>query len=75
MRKVNARRTAKSQSCFSPLERKIILEDQDCSLRSFHVGYFRDCPDLSRCPCDHFSEITFDEVRCRQEIIRKLEGM
>ncbi len=63
----------KENSELSPIQQKIILEDQECSLRSFHVGYFKNCPHLSECPLDHFSEITFQEVSSRQEIIRKLE--
>ncbi len=64
-----------SISDFTSAERKVILEDQECSLKSFHVGYFKNCPDLARCPRDHFSEITWGEIDARQAIMRKLRAI
>jgi hypothetical protein len=60
----------------APLDRKVILEDQEGALRSFHAsGIYRDCRDFSQCPLSHFSEVTFDEIRTRQQIIKKLKDL
>lgn len=61
------------ESAFTAAELRLIMEDQMGNLRSFHVGYARDCAGrLAKCPHDHFSGVTWAEIDRRQSIIRRL---
>jgi hypothetical protein len=57
----------------SPFHKRVILEDQECALRSNHCVMFDRCVNFALCPADHFSLISRTEIRLRQEIMKKME--